>query len=107
MSRSIPIDKALDDAVIALYQNGERLRPEQGYPVRLLLPGYEGNMSIKWLRRTKVTAGPTHTKDETSKYTDLMPDGKARQFTFRMGVKSAIIRPATGAAMRGRGLYQI
>lgn len=107
MSRSIPIGKALDDAVIALYQNGERLRPEQGYPVRLLLPGYEGNMSIKWLRRIKVTAGPTHTKDETSKYTDLMPDGKARQFTFRMGVKSTITRPATGAAMRGPGRYQI
>jgi len=107
MSRSIPIEKALGDAVIALYQNGERLRPEQGYPVRLLLPGYEGNMSIKWLRRIKVTAGPTHTKDETSKYSDLMPDGKARQFTFRMGVKSTITRPATGATMRGAGLYQI
>lgn len=107
MSRSIPIEKALDDAVVALYQNGERLRPEQGYPVRLLLPGYEGNMSVKWLRRIKVTAGPTHTKDETSKYSDLMADGKARQFTFRMDVKSAITRPATGLNMQGPGLYQI
>ena len=70
MSRSIPLEKALDDAMIALYQNGERLRPEQGYPVRLLLPGWEGNMSVKWLRRLKATEGPTHTKDETSKYTD-------------------------------------
>ena len=83
MSRSIPLTKALDDALIALYQNGERLRPEQGYPLRLLLPGWEGNMNVKWLHRIKLTDGPTHTKDETSKYTDLMRDGKARQFTYR------------------------
>ncbi len=107
MSRSIPMEKALDDAIVALYQNGERLRPENGYPMRLVLPGYEGNMSVKWLRRIKVTEGPTHTKDETSKYSDLMPDGVARQFTFRMDVKSAITRPATGLNMRGPGLYQI
>jgi len=107
MSRSIPIEKVIDDAMVAVYQNGERLRPEQGYPIRLLLPGFEGNMSVKWLRRIKVTKGPTHTKDETSKYSDLMPDGKARQFTFRMEVKSAITRPATGLNMRGPGLYQI
>src|SRR5256712_4470632 len=92
MSRSIPIDKALDDAMIALYQNGERLRPEQGYPVRLLLPGWEGNMSVKWLRRLKATEGPTHTKDETSKYTDLLPDGRALQFTFEMGGKSGLTK---------------
>ena len=107
MSRSIPMEKALDDAIVALYQNGERLRPENGYPMRLVLPGYEGNMSVKWLRRIKVTEGPTHTKDETSKYSDLMPDGMARQFTFRMDVKSTITRPATGLTMRGAGLYQI
>ena len=96
MSRSIPMEKALDDAMIALYQNGERLRPEQGYPVRLLLPGWEGNMNVKWLRRLKVTDGPTHTKDETSKYTDPLPDGKALQFTFEMGVKSVITRALVG-----------
>jgi len=107
MSRSVPLTKALDDAMIALYQNGERLRPEQGYPVRLLLPGWEGNMSVKWLRRIKVTEGPTHTKDETSKYTDPTPDGKARQFTFEMGVKSVITRPSTGMKMQGPGLYGI
>ena len=73
MSRSIPLEKALDDAMIALYQNGERLRPEQGYPVRLLLPGWEGNTSVKWLHSLKATEGPTHTKDETSKYTDPLP----------------------------------
>ena len=81
---------------MALHQNGERLRPEQGYPLRLVLPGYEGNMSVKWLHRIKVTESPTFTKDETSKYTDLMPDGRALQFTFNMNVKSTITRPSEG-----------
>jgi sulfane dehydrogenase subunit SoxC len=107
MSRSVPIDKARDDAIVALYQNGERLRPENGYPMRLLLPGWEGNANVKWLRRIKVTAEPTMTKDETSKYTDLMPNGKSLQFTFPMGVKSLITSPSGGLAMRGPGLYQI
>lgn len=107
MSRSIPLEKALDDTMVALYQNGERLRPEQGYPARLLLPGWEGNMSVKWLRRVKVTDGPTHTKDETSRYTELMPDGKARQFTYEMGVKSVIIQPSGGLRMQGSGRYEI
>lgn len=107
MSRSVPMAKAMDDAIIALYQNGERIRPEQGYPMRLLLPGFEGNMSVKWLRRLKVTEGPTHTKDETSKYTDLMPDGTSRQFTYTMGVKSAITHPSFGMTMSGPGLYEI
>jgi sulfane dehydrogenase subunit SoxC len=107
MSRSIPMEKALDDALIALYQNGERLRPEQGYPVRLLLPGWEGNMSVKWLRRLKATDGPTHTKDETSKYTDPLPDGRALQFTFEMGVKSVITRPSSTMTLPRAGLYEI
>ena len=107
MSRSIPLDKCLDDALLALHQNGERLRPEQGYPLRLVLPGYEGNMSVKWLHRIKVTESPTFTKDETSKYTDLMPDGRALQFTFNMNVKSTITRPSEGLSMRGPGLYEI
>jgi sulfane dehydrogenase subunit SoxC len=107
MSRSIPLEKALDDAMIAIYQNGERLRPENGYPMRLLLPGWEGNTNVKWLRRLKVTAGPVMTKDETSKYTDLLPDGKAMQFTFPMGVKSVITSPSGGLKMQAAGLYQI
>ncbi|HET7763789.1 MAG TPA: sulfite dehydrogenase [Burkholderiales bacterium] len=107
MSRSIPVEKALDDAMIALYQNGERLRPEQGYPVRLLLPGWEGNMNVKWLRRIKATDGPTHTKDETSKYTDLQPDGRALQFTFEMGVKSVITKPSSTMTLPRKGLYEI
>lgn len=107
MSRSVPLDKALDDAIIALYQNGERIRPEQGYPMRLLLPGWEGNMSVKWLRQLKLVTEPHHTKDETSKYSDLMPDGKSQQFTFVLGVKSTITHPSFGMTMEGRGLYEI
>ena len=107
MSRSVPMAKARDDALVALYQNGERLRPENGYPVRLFLPGYEGNMSVKWLRRIKVTSAPTMTKDETSKYTDLQADGKSLMFTYPMQVKSVITRPSPGLAMQGAGLYEV
>src|SRR6267143_1572175 len=107
MSRSIPMAKAMDDALLALFQNGERLRPENGYPVRLFLPGYEGNMSVKWLRRLKVTDTPTMTKDETSKYTDLRADGKALMFTYPMEVKSVITRPAPGLRMTGPGVYEL
>jgi len=107
MSRSVPMAKAMDDAMLALYQNGERLRPENGYPVRLFLPGYEGNMSVKWLRRIKVTDTPTMTKDETSKYTDLQADGKSLLFTYPMEVKSVITRPAPGLRMTGPGLYEV
>jgi sulfane dehydrogenase subunit SoxC len=79
MSRSIPVAKALEDALLVYAQNGERLGPEQGYPLqRLFLPGYEGNMSVKWLRRLKFGELPFETRDETSKYTDLMPNGIAR-----------------------------
>jgi len=107
MSRSIPVQKAFDDVILALYQNGERIRPEQGYPMRLVLPGYEGSMSVKWLRRLKATHEPTHTKDETSKYSDLQRDGKARQFTFLMEVKSLITHPSGGMSMRRSGQYEI
>ena len=74
MSRSIPLAKAMDDALLCLYQNGERVRPSNGYPVRLLLPGFEGNMNVKWLRRLKLTAAPAMTKDETSKYTIVLKE---------------------------------
>lgn len=107
MTRSVPMDKVLDDAIIAIYQNGERLRPGNGYPMRLFLPGWEGNASVKWLRRIKVTSGPTMTKDETSKYSDLHSDGRSTLFTFPMGVKSVITSPSGGQGMKGPGLYQI
>jgi sulfane dehydrogenase subunit SoxC len=107
MSRSVPLAKGMDDALIALYQNGERIRPSNGYPMRLLLPGYEGNMQVKWLRRIKVTEGPTMTKDETSKYTMLLSDGKSLQFVFPIEAKSVITQPSPGLTMKGRGLYEI
>jgi sulfane dehydrogenase subunit SoxC len=107
MSRSVPLAKAMDDALIALYQNGERVRPSNGFPMRLLLPGFEGNMNVKWLRRIKLTDGPTMTKDETSKYTILERDGKALQFVFPIEAKSLITRPSPGLTMKVPGLYEI
>src|SRR5438132_344671 len=82
LQRSIPLKKAMDDVLVAFGQNGEAIRPEQGYPMRLVIPGWEGNINVKWLRRIKVVEQPYMTKDETSKYTDLLADGTARQFTF-------------------------
>jgi sulfane dehydrogenase subunit SoxC len=108
MTRSVPMAKALEDAMIVYAQNGERLRPEQGYPMRLFLPGFEGNMSVKWLRRLKVGDQPWQTREETSKYSDLMPDGIARQFTFVMEAKSVITRPSGGQQLTGGpGFYEI
>ncbi len=83
------------------------MRPSNGYPVRLLVPGFEGNMNVKWLRRLKLTAGPAMTKDETSKYTILLKDEKAWQFVFPMEVKSVITRPAPGITLKGPGFYEI
>ena len=107
MTRSIPLDKMLTDALLAYGQNGEAIRPEQGYPLRLLLPGWEGNTNIKWLRRLQVSDRPFMTREETSKYTGLMPDGKARQFMFAMDAKSVITFPSGDAHLPGRGFYEI
>lgn len=107
LARSIPMQKAMLDALVAYGQNGEPLRPEQGYPIRLLLPGWEGNSNVKWLRRLKVLDGPAMTREETSKYTDLMPDGTARQFTFTMEAKSIITRPSGGDTLSGAGSYEV
>ncbi len=107
MTRSIPLEKCLDDAMLVYSQNGERLRPEQGYPLRVLLPGYEGNMNIKWVRRLQVTDRPVHSREETSKYTDLQPDGKAREFTYVMEAKSIITAPSGGQKMPGKGFCEI
>src|ERR1043166_4637409 len=90
LSRSIPVEKAMDDALLVWGQNGEALRPGNGYPVRLLLPGYEGNMSVKWIRRIELGTEPWMFRDETSKYTDPLPNGTARQFSFVMDAKSVI-----------------
>jgi sulfane dehydrogenase subunit SoxC len=107
MTRSIPIEKCLDDAMLVYSQNGERLRPQQGYPLRLLLPGFEGNMNVKWLRRLHVTAEPSYSREETSKYTDLMPGGSAREFTFYMEAKSIITRPSGGQKLATPGFHEI
>jgi sulfane dehydrogenase subunit SoxC len=107
LSRSVPLAEAHEQGIIAMFQNGERIRPEQGYPMRLLMPGWEGNLNIKWLHRIKVTPGPTMTKDETSKYTQSLKDGKARQFNFIQPVKSVITRPSGNMTMNGPGYYEI
>ena len=109
MTRSVPMHKAMDDAIVAYAQNGERLRPEQGYPLRLMLPGFEGNTSIKWLRRLKIGKSPWMTREETSKYTDIMPDtnGRARQFTFVMEVKSVVTTPSGGQSLNAQGFHEI
>jgi sulfane dehydrogenase subunit SoxC len=104
MTRSIPIEKAMDDCLVVFAMNGEALRPEQGYPLRLVVPGWEGNMWVKWLRRIEIGDQPWHHREETSKYTDLLADGKARRFTWTMDVKSVITNPSPQAPINhGRG----
>ncbi|MEY9580106.1 sulfane dehydrogenase subunit SoxC [Bradyrhizobium diazoefficiens] len=107
LTRSIPIEKCLEDAMLVYSQNGERLRPQQGYPLRLFLPGFEGNMSVKWLRRLHVTAEPVYSREETSKYTDLLPDGTAREFSFYMEAKSIITRPSGGQRLSAPGFHEV
>ncbi len=103
MSRSIPLDKAMDDCFVAFSMNGERLRPEQGYPLRLLVPGWEGNMWVKWLRRIEVGDKAWYHREETSKYTDLLESGKAREFTWVMDAKSVITNPSPQKPMMLKG----
>jgi sulfane dehydrogenase subunit SoxC len=107
MQRSVPIGKLMDEAMLAYGQNGEPLRPEQGFPLRLLTPGWEGNVQVKWLQRLQVTNQPHMTRDETSKYSDLMPDGKARLFTLAMEAKSIVTFPSGGHRLPGPGLYEL
>lgn len=105
---SIPVDKLLDDAILALYQNGERLRPENGYPLRLVLPGWEGIVNVKWLRQLRLSDTPAMSRDETAQYTDLMPDGTARQFSFEMAAKSLITSPSQGMTLPDKpAIYQV
>ncbi len=115
--RSIPMDKALDDVLVAFKANGEALRKEHGYPVRLVVPGWEGNTWVKWLRRIEVTNGPVESREETSKYTDTLADGTSRKWTWEMDAKSVVTSPSpqspithgkgplviTGLAWSGRG----
>jgi sulfane dehydrogenase subunit SoxC len=107
LARSIPVSKGRDDALVVWAQNGEALRPEQGFPIRLLLPGWEGNTNVKWLRRLELATEPFMTRWETSKYTDPLPGGKARIFSFEMDAKSIITTPAFPEKLTGPGYWRI
>ncbi len=106
-ARSIPIEKALDDALLVFASGGEMLRPENGYPLRAFMPGWEGNTSVKWLRRIKVSDKPWHLRSETARYTDPMPEGKWRQFSMEMEAKSVITNPSGGMQLQGPGRYEL
>lgn len=103
MNRSLPLEKALDDVLIAFAMNGEALRPEQGYPLRAVIPGWEGNLWVKWLRRIEVGDMPWMAREETSKYTDLLADGRSRRFTFFMDAKSVVTNPSPQAPLKQKG----
>lgn len=103
MNRSLPLEKALDDTLIAFAMNGEALRPEQGYPLRAVIPGWEGNLWVKWLRRIEVGDQPWQAREETSKYTDLLADGRSRRFTFFMDAKSVVTNPSPQAPLKQKG----
>lgn len=104
--RSIPVEKMLDDCMVVYAMNGEMLRPENGYPLRLFVPGWEGNVCVKWLRRIKAGTEPWHVRGETARYTDPMPDGKWRKFSFVMEAKSVITRPSGNMKIQ-RGFNEI
>ncbi len=107
MTRSLPLELGLNGAMIALYQNGEPLRPEQGFPIRFFVPGCEGNLSVKWLTSLRVQENPAYSRDETSKYTDLLRDGRAEMFSLKMEVKSLITSPSGKMRLNRKGIYEI
>jgi sulfane dehydrogenase subunit SoxC len=105
--RSLPLAKVMDDVLVAYGQNGEALRPDNGYPLRLIVPGWEGNVNVKWLRRLTLVDRPYMTRMESTGHASLMPDGKARQFNFVMEAKSVITFPSGGQQLGGPGFYEI
>jgi sulfane dehydrogenase subunit SoxC len=107
MTRSVPVSKAFDDALVVWAQNGEALRPAQGYPLRLLLPGWEGNINVKWLRRLELGTKPWMTRWETSKYSDPLKDGTARIFSYEMDAKSVITSPSNPGKLAARGWHSV
>ncbi len=107
LDRSVPVKKAYDDAMVAIYQNGERLMPGNGYPMRLLLPGYQGNMNVKFLRRIKAIDQPAMTMFESKTYSQILPGGKTMRFNFVMQVKSFITHPSFGHTLKEPGFYTI
>lgn len=104
---SLPLSKLMGDCLIALYQNGERLRPENGYPLRLIIPGWKAVLSIKWLRDLELSREPAMSRNETARYTELLPSGQSRQFSSVMEVKSVITSPSHGMRLSGPGVYEI
>jgi sulfane dehydrogenase subunit SoxC len=107
LTRTVPIEFALDDVLVVYGQNGEMLRPENGYPLRLLVPGVQGVSNIKWLRRIEVGDQPWNSREDALHYIDLMPDGTHRQYTWIQEVKSVITAPSGGQALLDRGYYEI
>jgi len=107
LDRSVPVKKAYDDALVAIYQNGERLMPGNGYPMRLLLPGYQGNMNVKFLRRIKAVEQPAYSMFESKTYSQILPGGKTWRFNFLMQVKSFITNPSFGHQLKEPGFYAI
>ncbi|MFK7892107.1 MAG: sulfite dehydrogenase [Granulosicoccus sp.] len=104
---SLPLEKCLDDVLVVICQNGEPLRRENGYPARLLVPGWEGNVNVKWLRSLQLAEKPLWSRFDTVSYTDLYKDGLARRMTFTMGVKSVITTPSAGQSLTEQGFYEI
>lgn len=107
MTRTIGLDRALDDVLVAYGMNGEMLRPENGYPLRLVVPGVQGVSWVKWLRRIEVGDQKWATKDEAIHYIDLMPDGLHRQYTGMQEAKSVITTPSGGQTLLDKGFYNI
>ncbi len=107
LTRSVPMDMALDNVLVAMFQNGEPIRPAQGYPMRLFVPGCEGNISVKWLQSLKVQRTAAYTRDETSKYTDLLKDGNSEMFSLKMEVKSLVTSPSGKMKLKRKGVYEI
>ncbi len=107
LTRTIPLTNALDDVIVAYGQNGEMIRPEQGYPLRLVVPGFQGVSSVKWLRRIEVGDQPWQTREEALHYVDLMPGGIHRQFTWIQEAKSVITAPSGGQVLLDRGYHEI
>jgi sulfane dehydrogenase subunit SoxC len=107
LTRTISMEAALDDVIVAYGQNGEMIRPEQGYPLRLVVPGVQGVSNVKWLRRLKIGDQPFNTREEAVQYTDLLPGGKSRQYTWIQEAKSVITTPSGGQFVLDKGYHEI
>ena len=107
LTRTLPLAMALDDVLVCYAQNGEMLRPEQGYPLRLVVPGVQGVSNVKWLRRIEVGDAPWNTREESLHYVDLLPGGMHRQYTWIQEAKSVITSPSGGQVLLDRGFHEI